>query len=452
MRSLKLKLLLAFVMGLTILSACKKNKGGDTPPPPPPAADKFKDSALLVTRELYLWYNQIPSSFNAQSYTDLDKIMTAIRTYSKEPGFTNPVDRWSFAYKQKDWDNVSSGSALDFGMSVFFRVEGDLRVKFVEKASPAGLKGIRRGWRITKINGNTNITTGNAAFIVNAIFESPNASITFQKPDGSSVDIDLVAAAYQENPIFLDSVYTAGTKKVGYMVFNSFLGDTTAIYNKFQQVFNKFTQQNVTDVIIDLRYNGGGYVSMQHKLANYLIKPSANGSLMMTQSFNDKYAQFFNESTNFTKLGALNPEHIYFIVSNNTASASELLINNLKPHMDVKLVGPSKTYGKPVGYFPYPVGDWYVFPVSFRSTNSTGQGNYFDGMALDNTVADGLDKDWGDINEASLASVLKHISTGSFRLRSTDTYQANPVVDKSNETLSAPEFKGTIDARRLRTH
>ncbi|HEY0678009.1 MAG TPA: S41 family peptidase [Chitinophagaceae bacterium] len=446
------KLMLAFVMGLAVLTACKKNKGGDTTEPPPTTsqADKIKDSALLVARELYLWYTQIPTNFNARSYADPNKIMEAIRTYSKEPGFTNPVDVWSFAYKQKDWDDVSSGNALDFGLSVFFRVEGDLRVKYVEKTSPAGVAGIKRGWRITKINGNTNMTTSNAEFIVQAVWNSPNSTFTFQKPDGSTVDIPLVAAAYQENPVFLDSVYTVGSKNVGYLVFNSFLGDTTAVYNKFQQVFSKFAQQNVSEVVVDLRYNGGGYVSMQHKLANYLVKSTSSGSLMMTQSFNDKYAPYFNESTVFSKLGSVNPDRVYFIVSSNTASASELLINNLRPVVDVKLVGPSKTYGKPVGYFPYPVGEWYVFPVSFRSTNKNGEGNYFGGMTLDNVVADGLDKDWGDVNEASLASVLKHIGTGTFRIQSADTYQPNPVVDKSNSILSEPEFKGAVDARRLR--
>lgn len=450
MRSVNFKLMLVLVMGLAVLSACKKNKGGDNPTPSP-TVDKIKDSALLVARELYLWYNKIPSSFDAQSYADPNKIMTAIRAYSIEPGFGNtPVDKWSFAVKKKEWDDVSSGSAQDFGLSVFFRVEGDLRVKYVEKASPAGIAGIKRGWRITKINGNTNMTTANADFIVNAVWNSSAGSFTFQKPDGSSVDINLNAAAYQENPVFLDSVYTIGARKAGYLVFNSFLGDTTAIYNKFQQVFNKFFTQGVTDVIIDLRYNGGGYVSMQEKLANYLVKSTATGQLMLTQAFNDKYAQYFNESTNFSKLGSLNPDNIYFIVSNNTASASELLINSLKPYMSTKLVGPSKTYGKPVGYFPYPVGDWYVFPISFRTTNKNNEGNYFGGMALDNQVADGLDKDWGDINESSLASVLKHIGTGAFRIASADVYQPNPVVEKGNEVLSAPEFKGTVDSRRLR--
>lgn len=452
MRSVNFKIMLVLVMGLAVLSACKKNKGGDeTPPPPTGQTDKIKDSALLIARELYLWYNKIPATFNAQTYSDPDKIMTAIRQYSIEPGFgSTPVDRWSFASKKKDWDDVSSGAAQDFGLSVFFKDVGDLRVKYVEKASPAGIAGIRRGWRITKINGNTNMTTANSDFIVTAVWGSTTGTFTFQKPDGSSVDINLAAAAYQENPVFLDTVYTAGAKKAGYLVFNSFLGDTTAIYNRFQQVFSKFAAQGVTDVIVDLRYNGGGYVSMQDKLANYLVKPSANGQLMMTQAFNDKYAQYFNESTNFTKLGTLNPDRLYFIVSNSTASASELLINNLKPYMDVKVIGPNKTYGKPVGYFPYPVGEWYVFPVSFRSTNKNNEGNYFGGIALDNSVADGLDKDWGDVSEASLASALKHISGNGFRTASVDAYKSNPVVDKGNEVLSAPDFKGTVDTRMLR--
>lgn len=410
------------------------------------AADKIKDSTVLYSRDIYLWYSQIPASFNGRTYADPDAIMTAIRAYSNEPGFTQPVDRWSFGVKQAEWDNVSSGAAQDFGMNVFFKVEGDLRVRFVERASPAGVAGIRRGWRITKINNNTNITTGNANFIINAVYNSTSSSFTFQKPDGSTVDLTLNGAAYQEHPIFLDSVYTAGTKKIGYLVFNSFLGDTIEINNEFQRVFNKFAQANVDEVAVDLRYNGGGYVSLAQKLANYLVNASANGQLMMKEQFNDKYTQY-NDLTNFNKLGSLNLSRIFFIVSSNTASASELLINNLKPFMNVILVGPSKTYGKPVGFFPIPVGDWYIFPVSFRSTNKDGQGNYFDGLALSNQVADGLDKDWGDINESSFASVLKYITTGAFRTRATEVYTEDQKASAGNKVIDKT-FKGMIDTKR----
>jgi C-terminal processing protease CtpA/Prc len=353
---------------------------------------------------------------------------------------------------RQTWDNVSSGISGDFGISVFFYNDNDLRVKLVEKASPAGQAGIKRGWRITKINGSTNIAPSNANVIVNAVWYSNSTNFTFQKPDGSSVDLTLTAKQYQENPIFVDTIYTRGNDKIGYMVFNSFLGDTTAIYNDFQRVFSKFSQAGVTEVAVDLRYNGGGYVSVQDKLANYLVNSSANGNVMMKQEFNNKYSRY-NSTTNFQKLGNLNLNRIFFIVSSSSASASELLINNLKPYMNVMLVGPSKTYGKPVGYFPIEIGNWYILPVSFRSVNKNNEGSYFNGFALSHTSMDGLDKDWGDENEASLASILNYISTGAFRSQAagsqSQSFQEKPEVKAVNKKLDEIDFKGMIDKRQL---
>ena len=445
------KSLLSLIILFTLAVACKKSKdgGGGTNPV---VRDKIKDTAIDIARDIYLWYEQIPTSFDAQAYADPDKIMTAIRQYSKEPGFSNAVDRWSFAYKQADWDNVSSGVAKDFGLSVFFKDEGDLRVKYVEKNSPAFLAGIRRGWRITKLNGSTNITTGNANFIIEAVFNSNATSFSFLKPDATTVDLTLNSATYQSDPFLLDTIYNVGVNRVGYIVFNSFLGDTTAIYNKLATIFNSYSTKGINDVIVDLRYNGGGYVSVQSKFANYLVPSAGNGAVMMNQQFNNKYSSF-NSTGRFNKLGTINLPRIFFIVSNNTASASELLINNLKPFMTVKIVGPSSSYGKPVGYFPIPVGDWYVFPVSFRSTNKNSEGNYFNGFAPDKTTADGLDKDWGNISEDCLASVLKYIGTGTFGLMSEVPGQANiekiSRVNDVNTIIESRRFKGAVETRRF---
>ena len=165
---------------------------------------------------------------------------------------------------------------------------------------------------------------------------------------------------------------------------------------------------------------------------------------MMKQEFNNKYAQY-NSSVNYNKKGTLNLSRVFFIVSENTASASELLINNLSPYMDVILVGPDATYGKPVGYFDIPVGDWYIFPVSTRTTNKNGEGNYFNGFTPDNIVADGLDKDFGDISESCLASVLKYIGTGAFRM---PVAAAEPLpsadVQRVNKSIGEKTFKGMI--------
>lgn len=432
---------LSTILFVVLLTSCRKNDAGGGGGS---EADKIKDTAIAYARDIYLWYDQIPSSFKARNYADPNKIMEAIRTYSKEPGFPNPVDRWSFAAKKEEWDNTSGGIAKDFGLNIFFRADNDLRVRLVEPLSPAGLAGVKRGWRITKINGNSNMTTGNANFIVNAVYLSSTVAITFQKPDGNSVDLDFTEASYQSKPVYGDYVFDLGANKVGYLVYNSFLGDSATTVNAFAAAFNRFSSEAVTDMVIDLRYNGGGYVSYQQVLANYLVPTAGNGSLMMKQEFNDKYTQY-NSSVNFSKKGNLNLSRLFVVVSDNTASASELLINNLKPYMDVIIVGPQRTYGKPVGYFDIPVGEWYIFPVSTRTTNKNGEGNYFDGFALNHTVADGIDKDFGDPAESALASVLKYIGTGSFRM---------PVVDEmpplSNEAKSANKkmsehtFKGML--------
>lgn len=447
-------ILVLSVLTLGVLAACKKESffnestAATSTNSKPSSSDIVKDSTLVYAKDLYLWYKNIPSAFNPRSYNDPSAIMAAIRQYSQEPGFADPVDKWSFAMKQTEWNNISSGIAGDFGLGLVYRNENDLRVKNVEVSSPAGKAGIHRGWRVTKINGNSNIAYGNKDFVSENVFKSSSTTFTFEKPNGSAIDIKLSIGSYQEQPIALDSVYTVASKKLGYMVFNSFLGDTSQVYQRFNTIFSKFAQQNVNDVVIDLRYNGGGYVSMQEKLANYLVKSAATGGIMMRQQFNDKLTEY-NETTTFKKLGTLNLDRIFFIVSTSTASASELLINNLKPYMDVKLVGPANTHGKPVGFFPYPVGDWYIFPVSFRTVNKNGEGNYFNGIPVSNKTADGVDKDWGDATEASLASVLSYVSTGSFRVKTAEVYTENARVQEANKGLDQYSFKGAIDRRRL---
>lgn len=457
----KLHLVIAVIFCIAVASSCKKTKDTPTPPPPPTdsttLASKARDSAVIDSRDFYLWYNQIPSTFNAQSYTTPNDVMVAIRAYSNEPGYTSPVDKWSFGVLKTDWNQLSGGigsannvaSSGDFGLSVFFRVDGDLRVKLVERLSPAGIAGIQRGWRITKINGSTNITIANADFIVNAVFYSATSTFTFVKPDGTSVDITLNAATYQQQTVYLDSVYTIGAKTIGYMVMNSFLGDTAQINTDLQKVMSNFATKNVGDIVIDLRYNGGGYVSLQQKLADYLAPTAANGGLMMKETFNDKH-QNYNTTLYFSKTGPLNPNHVFFIVSQSTASASELLINNLKPYMTVKLIGPGNTDGKPVGFFPISAGDWYVFPVSFRSTNSANSGSYFNGFTPDAIVADGLDKNWGDTSESCLAKAIKYITTGSFIAQAPEVYKEDPYVISANKILDKASFKGMVDVRGMR--
>jgi hypothetical protein len=114
--------------------------------------------------------------------------------------------------------------------------------------------------------------------------------------------------------------------------------------------------------------------------------------------------------------------------------------------MNVTLFGNSNTHGKPVGYFPIPVGEWYIFPVSFRTVNKNNEGNYFNGIPVNKTVADGLDKDWGDVTETSLAAVLRYITTGMFTTdQRIGVTIETPDVKQSNLILDKPFLKVTVD-------
>ena len=457
--------LLSIIFLSFFLFSCKKDIKQEltsnispTPPPNPlpvGTSSQVNDVAFQKTQDYYLWNTQLPATLNTTSYTDPIGVMTAIRQYSIEPGFATPVDKWSFAMKKTEWNQYSGGmssvssstsAAGDFGITVFFRAEGDLRVRLTEPNSPGGILGIKRGWRITKINGSTNITTSNSQYIIDNIYKAVSADVTFTKPDGSSIDLNLQAAHYADKPVYLDTVYNSANGNIGYLVYNSFLGNIDQTAAEYARVFNKFASAGITNLIVDLRYNGGGYVNLQEQLANYLITSQAQGSIMMKQIYNSNHSNE-NSTVLFNKSGSLQLTKIYFIVSRGTASASELLINNLKPYMDVRLIGNSNTHGKPVGFFPIEDGEWYVFPVSFKTVNKNGEGNYYAGFTPNAIVADGLDKDWGDINENSLASALRNISSGSFRNGGTENYSENAAVKSGNDALEKNMLKLTIGSK-----
>ena len=115
--------------------------------------------------------------------------------------------------------------------------------------------------------------------------------------------------------------------------------------------------------------------------------------------------------------------------------------------MDVRLIGPSRTHGKPVGFFPIENGEWYVFPVSFRTINKNGEGNYYNGFTPNAFVADGLDKEWGDVTESGLASALRNISSGAYRGVSKNSYNELPQVANGNVALDKNSLRFMIDKK-----
>lgn len=231
-------------------------------------------------------------------------------------------------------------------------------------------------------------------------------------------------------------------KKSGYLFLATFPALTT-IKEKLDAIFISFSAAKITNIIVDLRYNGGGYVETAEYVANLIAPGSLTSKVMYSEQFNSlmqngkttilknqlyldangntvtyqgrlatmadvDYSKsantiFFNKAGNLATI-----QTVYFIVSGNTASASELLISSLKPYLDVQLVG-QKTYGKPVGFFGIHIDRYTVYLSSFILQNAAGWHDYFGGMQPDVEVLLSSEAILGDLEEKGLYTVLSLI-------------------------------------------
>lgn len=425
------KLIIGALIAFCIaLFSCKQNdldpQDVDTVPVTSTTAD-IRDSLWLYMQDVYLWYDKLPTTFNPRSYSDPESEMDALRAYQ-------PLDQWSFVEKASTFNSYfSDGETQDFGFWIKYDANNDLRVRYVYAQSPAGKAGIERGWKLTTINGQSVKSLSDNA-IVSAFYNATATTFGFQKADGSTTTTPLTTATYTLNTVLFNKTYDVAGRKVGYLVFNSFTG--TPSQNELKAVLNNFESAGVNELIVDLRYNGGGDVETQTMLANALAPTSVTrSSVMFSYIHNTKLSQW-NETIRFAKTGSLNLSRIFFITSAASASASELLINNLKPYLDVKTIG-STTHGKPVGMYGFEVMDYVIAPIAFKTVNANNEGDYFSGIAVNAAVADGLDKSWGDPLENCLAAALGYIQTGSFTVTTNGRLSAeqeltNTPFDKRN--------------------
>jgi C-terminal processing protease CtpA/Prc len=444
MMVMKTRLALLSVAASFFFFSCKKSSSdnANTAPSTGTEQDKLMDSVYLYSQEVYFWNSVLPSysQFNPRQYAGSDEltsgtnVMNAIRKLES-------LDRYSFVVTKAVSNGIQTGAGTDFGFLVKSYAV-DLAqpidsvywfVNYVYSQSNAGLSGVTRGWRVNKING-TPISYNQASIdLLNSIFfgTTSSASFEFMKPDSSTVTLTLNQTSYQANSVLYTQVINTGSGKVGYLVFNQFFDAPSR--TELATAFTQFQSAGITDLIVDIRYNRGGSTETQDTLSDLIAPTSANNQKMYTYEFNQQLQQgnfpllkkksgFGNVSfaetintVNYHKAGGLNLGRVFFIVSHSTASASELTINNLRPYMDVKLIGDT-TYGKPVGFFPIDIFDFDIYPISFRTINSAGNADYYSGFAPDKLMADGVNKNWGDPEEPCLAEALKFITTGSFRV------------------------------------
>jgi len=504
------------IISAGILLSCKKSNSsnnGSGPSKVGSTLDLIKDSVYLYAKEDYYWNDALPAyaSFNPRGFTGSDDLtaltneVNALSQYKINPATNQPYEYYSPDPGEAKYSFIDNGQVStelngvngDFGFAPLYNDVNDLRVKYVYPGSPADKAGIKRGYQITAINGNTNFaydseTGPHVNFVINAYSNSNSITMTLLKPDGSSMNVSLNIANYNINPVLTYKVYDQGNgHKVGYVVFNSFTSDEVAD-PQLNTAFNYFTTNGVTDLVVDLRYNGGGYVSTAEYIDNLIVPAAKNGTLMYNTYFNSiltsgksvllanqvridpttnksyNYGQLdysvAGNAVNFTKIGSLNVSRVFFIITGSTASASELTINNLRPEMNVQFIGTT-SYGKPVGFFDIDINKYQLYVPEFATMNSANQGGYYSGMTPGSTTYPGVQdyddvtKDFGDPTEGLLAHALNYVKNGTYSvqapqiasanssgLRSFSVSQANTAAMKMNEH----KFSGMIFNKRLK--
>ena len=470
----------ALVALVLITFSCKKNDDpGNSPNPGASTAEELlMDSVYLYSKEVYFWNDLIPAygQFNPRQYktsTEINSaknVMLAIRK-------VQPRDRYSFVTTIEESDAIQSGNNKDYGFfvkaaSVDVAAPFDSIywfVSYVYDQSTAGTAGIKRGWIVNKINGvRVAYDQAGSNTLNNTFFGTmTSASFEFIKPDKTVVTAILNKSSFTANSVLHKQVINSGGKKVGYLVFNQFFGASSRA--ELTNAFTDFESQGIDELVVDLRYNPGGSTETQDALANRIAPISANNKKMYSYQFNSQLQQgnfpllkkkagfqnvSFAESSNsvdYEKAGTLNLSRIFFIVSGSSASASELLINNLRPYMDVKLIGDT-TYGKPVGFFPIEISNYAIYPISFRTINSAGNADYYSGFAPDKLTTDEVSKDWGDVTEPSLAAALNFISTGAFRASEDRSLKlrmdAQQMLKPVQQDLESNKFSGMYKEER----
>ncbi|MBD3749714.1 MAG: hypothetical protein IE931_09470 [Sphingobacteriales bacterium] len=519
---MKNKFLNAGIFMLWVLisfTACKKDK----PVPPPTSStapsrnDLTKDSIFLYAKEIYLWNTDLPSlttfsprSYNSSSdnYSNLTSELFAITRYS-----INPSTNLSYEYN-KDYpsetkysfidDLVASGKLTfapnakssvgldgkgnDFGVAlaaVGTSTNYKIYFKFTSPGSPAALAGLGRADIIESINGKSIGTDFNneVDFINNAFDDTKNTTVQIagKRKDNTAYNVTLTKKSYNSSPIYKDTVLISSGKQIGYLAFARFSDDNNSS-SALDTVFAHFVKAGVTDLIIDLRYNGGGFVSTAEHLINLIAPSSANGKVMFSEAYNSTMQsgqatilqnqplrdqsgkiQYSNgrmltyadisytiadNTFNINKTnGISNVGKVVFIISGSTASASELVINSLRPYVDVKTVGET-SYGKPVGFFPVRIDKFDVYMSNFSSTNASGNGDYYAGFTPDSQKPDDVTKDFGNSNELCTAAALAYIGTGVFP-SSTSNIKVEGVLSQSGVSIrnvfTPSLFNGMID-------
>lgn len=392
------------------------------------------------SNDTYLWYNEIEDQ-DPSLFTSTADYFDTLKTNAKTASGKNK-DNFHFTYPTTVWDGlINSGVDTGYGITwawISGYVPRNFLVSYVEPGSPAANNNLQRGAKLLKVDGVDFVNSNDTTTLNAGLFPSAHNEVhTFEVLDNGSNTprtISLTSGQITKVPVQNVKILDTATGKVGYFLFNDHLA--TAEQGLVDAV-NQFSQAGITDLVLDVRYNGGGYLYIASELAYMIAGPTATANKTFEKTtFNDKHTtvglggeslqpmKFLSTSNSGDNLPALNLHRVFVITSGDTCSASESVINSLRGiNVEVIQIG-SKTCGKPYGFYARDNCGTTYFTIQFKGVNAKGFGEYADGFnpsatdnGLDNIKGCESGDDFmhllGDENELNLSSALQYRQTGT---------------------------------------
>lgn len=412
---------LAGLLALLLVAACGGGDDGGRSEGPGTAGCTVAEQKNWLSSYMddwYFWYRVSPRP-DAAAYGTVREYFDALLYAGASPAF--PSDRWSGSQSTESFNRFfGDGATLGYGVSVAgVETDGDatrpLWVRQVDPGSPAAQAGVQRGDQIVSLNGRPAAEAITArdfgALAANAAGD--RLTLVLRGPGGAERTVTLTAAVYNLTPVpFIATVTSPGGRKLGVLQVNQMVSQAAT---PLDAAFAQFRSQGVQDLVLDLRYNGGGLVSLGATLASYVGGSRSAGQRYATLIYNDKH-QASNAPFDFSLPGnALSLPRVFVLQGPRTCSASEQVINGLVgAGVEVVAVGGT-TCGKPVGFNPVSsCGNTYSV-VNFESQNRLGNGRYFDGLAPSDTcsVAEDFSAAQNSSSDPLLAGALQYADVGS---------------------------------------
>jgi carboxyl-terminal processing protease len=373
------------VLGAVLLAACGKSQD-------PCSSDNLKLETLQLVSSWYLYPDLLPVQVDLDAFAGPADLLDGLTSRARAAG----VDRfWSYTTTPAAQQAFfTEGTNVGFGVGLLTRTDGSgvghLFVSQVYAGSAADLGGFRRGDEIVAIGTADPLTPASTLVADGTVGEALGpATAGIQRsfdviPLGANppdpVRRTMTKGTYGLDPVprWLVIDRTAqGLPNAGYVALRSFITPAEA---RLQQAFTDFQAAGVKDVIVDLRYDGGGRIDTAELLAN-LLGGALGGNAMAQFDFNVFHASSSSADSFAPVAASVVPDHVAFLVSGATASAGELVPNALAPYLPVLLVG-RQTYGKPVGQVGFTDSQCglVVSLVTFRVSNSAGSTDYYGGL------------------------------------------------------------------------